>query len=219
MGDFRVAIDGPAGSGKSTISKLIAQKIGMTHIDTGAMYRAVTLAAIEKQLDLSQEQSYHFLETTRISYRDNDIYIDDRIVTDAIRSKEVTEHVSLVSSFPYVRKQLVKLQKDISKQGRIIMDGRDIGTVVIPNAELKVFLTAHVEERAKRRQLEKVKKGIKESIHDVVDEIQKRDQKDSSRKESPLRKASDAIEIDTTHLSIDQTVDEIIELIQMKEKK
>ncbi|HHY96794.1 MAG TPA: (d)CMP kinase [Acholeplasma sp.] len=213
MANFQVAIDGPAGSGKSTISKLIADRLQMIHIDTGAMYRAVTLLAIEKKINLYDENAYQFLESVNISYRDNKIYIDDRDVTEEIRSKEVTNNVSLVSSFPYVRKQLVEIQKKAAENGRIIMDGRDIGTVVLPNADVKIFLTANVEERAKRRQKEKMLKGHHIQLEKLVEEITIRDTKDSTRKESPLKKAKDAIEIDTTNLTVDETVDKIIGLI------
>jgi cytidylate kinase len=216
MAGFQVAIDGPAGSGKSTISKLIAEKLNITHIDTGAMYRAVTFEALRLGVDLEQESSYRFLETTKISYHDNDIYINERNVTDEIRSKGVTDNVSLVSSFPYVRKKMVEIKKIAASHGHVIMDGRDIGTVVIPHASLKIFLTAHVEERAKRRLLEKEKKGQKENFENLVQEISLRDKKDSSRVESPLKKADDAIEIDTTNLTIDQVVEKIIGLIKAK---
>ena len=216
MAGFQVAIDGPAGSGKSTISKLIAEKLNITHIDTGAMYRAVTFEALRLGVDLEQESSYRFLETTKISYHDNDIYINEINVTDEIRSKGVTDNVSLVSSFPYVRKKMVEIQKIAASLGHVIMDGRDIGTVVIPHASLKIFLTAHVEERAKRRLLEKEKKGQKENFENLVQEISLRDKKDSSRVESPLKKADDAIEIDTTNLTIDQVVEKIIGLIKAK---
>ncbi len=216
MAGFQIAIDGPAGSGKSTISKLIAERLNLTHIDTGAMYRAVTYEALRLGVNLEDEASYRFLETTKISYHDNDIYVNDRMVTEEIRSKGVTNNVSLVSSFPYVRKKMVEIQQEASKKGNVIMDGRDIGTVVMPNAQLKIFLTAHVEERAKRRLLEKEKKGQKEDLENVVKEISIRDKKDSSRVESPLRKADDAIEIDTTHLNVDQVVEKIIGLIKAK---
>lgn len=216
MAEFQVAIDGPAGSGKSTISKLIAEKLNITHIDTGAMYRAVTFEALRLGVNLEQEESYRFLETTKISYHDNDIYINQRNVTDEIRSKGVTDNVSLVSSFPYVRRKMVEIQKIAASQGHVIMDGRDIGTVVIPHASLKIFLTAHVEERAKRRLLEKEKKGQKENFDNLVKEISLRDKKDSSRVESPLKKADDAIEIDTTNLTIEQVVEKIIGLIKAK---
>ncbi|WP_162146798.1 (d)CMP kinase [Acholeplasma granularum] len=214
MAGFKVAIDGPAGSGKSTISKMIAKELGMTHVDTGAMYRAVTLLAIERRINLNDESQYDFLETIQISYHDDQIYVDNRIVEDDIRSKEVTENVSLVSSFPYVRKKMVDIQKNLSTSGDIIMDGRDIGTVVIPNADLKIFLVADVVERAKRRQLEKHKKGFKVDLEKLVEEITTRDHKDSSRAESPLRKADDAIIVDTTNLTVNQSVKKIIELIQ-----
>lgn len=217
MSGFKLAIDGPAGSGKSTISSLIAKKLGWTHIDTGAMYRAVTLKAIELGVDLNNEASYRFLETTNIHYDFDKIFIDDRDVTEAIRSEGVTNHVSLVSSFPYVRKKLVDLQKKASEQGNIIMDGRDIGTVVLPHANLKIFLTANVEERAKRRYKEHMKKGKEAPMEKVIEDIVIRDQKDSTRKESPLRKADDAIIIDTTCLSIDEVVNKIIELTGQKE--
>lgn len=217
MSGFKLAIDGPAGSGKSTISALIAKKLGWTHIDTGAMYRAVTLQAIELGVDLNNESSYHFLETTNIHYDHDKIFIGNRDVSEAIRSEAVTNNVSLVSSFPYVRKMLVDLQKKAATYGNIIMDGRDIGTVVIPNADLKIFLTANVEERAKRRFKEHVKKGNDAKIEKVIEDIVIRDQKDSTRKESPLRKADDAIILDTTHLTIEQVVDKIIELTDKKE--
>ncbi|HBY65039.1 MAG TPA: (d)CMP kinase, partial [Acholeplasmataceae bacterium] len=158
MPGYKLAIDGPAGSGKSTISSLIAKKLGWTHIDTGAMYRAVTLQALELGINLNEEAQYRFLETSTIHYDFDRIYINDRDVTEAIRSEAVTNNVSLVSSFPYVRKKLVELQKQAAQHGNIIMDGRDIGTVVIPNADLKIFLTANVEERAKRRYKEHIKK-------------------------------------------------------------
>ncbi|MBN2299864.1 MAG: (d)CMP kinase [Acholeplasmataceae bacterium] len=217
MPGYKLAIDGPAGSGKSTISSLIAKKLGWTHIDTGAMYRAVTLLAIEKGINLNDEASYRFLESSLIHYDSNRIFIDDRDVTEAIRSEAVTHHVSLVSSFPYVRKKLVQLQQRAALNGNIVMDGRDIGTVVLPKADLKIFLTANVEERAKRRFKENVKKGKQAQISQVIEDIVNRDQKDSTRKESPLRKASDAVELDTTYLTIEQVVNKIIELTDKKE--
>ena len=217
MSGYKLAIDGPAGSGKSTISSLIAKKLGWTHIDTGAMYRAVTLQALELKIDLNDEAQYRFLETSKIHYDFDRIYINDRDVSDAIRSEAVTNNVSLVSSFPYVRKKLVELQQLASEQGNIIMDGRDIGTVVIPKADLKIFLTANVEERAKRRYKEHIKKGKESQISKVIEDIVIRDQKDSTRKESPLRKADDAIVIDTTYLTIEQVVNKIIELTDKKE--
>lgn len=215
MAGFQVAIDGPAGSGKSTISKFIADRLKMTHIDTGAMYRAVTLLAIENNIDLNNEEEYKFLEDVTISYHDDHIYIGERNVEEEIRSRDVTNNVSLVSSFPYVRKKMVDLQKKTASKGEVIMDGRDIGTVVLPNAKVKVFLTANVEERAKRRQLEKKEKGHIVNLDKLVEEIQTRDLKDSTRKESPLKKADDAIEIDTTFLTIDEVVEKIIELIKL----
>jgi len=219
MPGFKLAIDGPAGSGKSTISSLIAKKMGWTHIDTGAMYRAVTLQAIELGIDLNDELAYSFLETSYIHYDYDKIFINQRDVTEDIRSEAVTKNVSLVSSFPYVRKKLVDLQKRAAENGNIVMDGRDIGTVVLPHADLKIFLTANVEERAKRRVKENLKKGKEVEIEKVIKDISTRDEKDSTRKESPLRMAEDAIILDTTHLTIDEVVNKIIEMTDKKENK
>lgn len=219
MGGFKLAIDGPAGSGKSTISSLLANQLGWTHIDTGAMYRAVTLYALRKGINLNEESAYEFLENICVEYKDNKIFIDNQDVTEDIRGKEINQHVSLVSSIPYVRKKLVEIQQKTISSGNIIMDGRDIGTVVIPNADLKIFLTAQVEERAKRRHKEQAVKGNKNQIDQVIKEIKIRDQKDSTRKESPLRKADDAIEIDSTHHSIEEVVAKIIQLIKSKEQE
>ena len=219
MPGFKLAIDGPAGSGKSTISSLIAKKMGWTHIDTGAMYRAVTLQAIEQGIDLNDEKAYSFLETSYIHYDSDKIFINHRDVTEDIRSDAVTKNVSLVSSFPYVRKILVNLQKKAAENGNIVMDGRDIGTVVLPQADLKIFLTANVEERAKRRLKENLKKGKQAEMENIIKDIAARDQKDSTRKESPLRIAEDAIILDTTHLTIDEVVNKIIELTDKKENK
>jgi len=219
MPGFKLAIDGPAGSGKSTISSLIAKKMGWTHIDTGAMYRAVTLQAIELGIDLNDELAYSFLETSYIHYDYDKIFINQRDVTEDIRSDAVTKNVSLVSSFPYVRRKLVDLQKRAAEKGNIVMDGRDIGTVVLPHADLKIFLTANVEERAKRRVKENLKKGKEVEIEKVIKDISTRDEKDSTRKESPLRMAEDAIILDTTHLTIDEVVNKIIEMTDKKENK
>lgn len=213
MKPFKVAIDGPAGSGKSTISHKLARKLQWNHIDTGAMYRAVTLAAIRLGIDLGDEEAYDFLKTTKIRYEKNKVFLNGEDVTKLIRSKEVTNNVSLVSSFQSVRKRLVKLQQEAAiHSGNVIMDGRDIGTVVIKDADLKIFLTANVETRARRR----LEESSDDSLGKVIEEINLRDQKDSSRKESPLRKADDAIEIDTTDMSVDQVVNNILNLINDK---
>lgn len=216
MKEFHVAIDGPAGSGKSTISSLVAKKLNMTHIDTGAMYRAVTLWAIQNKIDLNNEDEYKFLENISISYVNDNIYLDGVNVSKEIRSKEVTNNVSLVSSFPYVRAKMVELQKRAAQGIDVVMDGRDIGTVVLPDADLKVFLTANVEERAKRRYSENVEKGINTPISRIIEEIKVRDKKDSTRKESPLKKADDAVILDTTYLTINEVVEKIIILIEKR---
>lgn len=213
MSGFKLAIDGPAGSGKSTISKRIAQTLGWTHIDTGAMYRAVTLEALELGIDLHDSSQYLFLETMQIRYENNAIFINDRDVTEDIRNHNVTKNVSLVSSLPYVRKKMVELQTEAAENGYIVMDGRDIGTVVLPHADLKIFLTANLEERAKRRLKETLNKGKDANINQIIEDIEVRDTKDSTREMSPLRKADDAIEIDTSNLSIDEVVHLIISKI------
>lgn len=213
MSGFKLAIDGPAGSGKSTISKRIAQTLGWTHIDTGAMYRAVTLEALELGIDLHDSSQYLFLETMQIRYENNAIFINDRDVTEDIRKHNVTKNVSLVSSLPYVRKKMVELQTEAAENGYIVMDGRDIGTVVLPHADLKIFLTANLEERAKRRLKETLNKGKDVNIDQIIEDIEVRDTKDSTREMSPLRKADDAIEIDTSNLSIDEVVHLIISKI------
>lgn len=218
MPGFKVAIDGPAGSGKSTISKCVAEQLNLTHIDTGAMYRAITYYALQLGSDLDDESSYQFMERIKVRYDKDRIYIDNIDVTDQIRTDLVTRNVSKVSSFPYVRKILVHIQKEAAKGIDVIMDGRDIGTVVMPDADLKIFLTAAVKERAKRRQKEKEVLGIQQDIQALETEIIERDRKDSTRKESPLICADDAIVIDTTHYSVEDTTNRIIEEILKKEK-
>src|SRR5690554_425582 len=217
MKEFHVAIDGPAGSGKSTISSLVAKRLNWTHIDTGAMYRAVTLWAINNKINLNNEDEYTFLDKIKISYVNDKIYLEGKNVSKDIRTEEVTKNVSLVSSFPYVRKKMVDLQRKATEGINVVMDGRDIGTVVLPNANLKVFLTANVEERAKRRYEENLLKGVNKDIREVIEEIKIRDKKDSTREESPLKKAEDAIVLDTTYLTIEQVVEKIIILIEKKE--
>lgn len=218
MPGFKVAIDGPAGSGKSTISKRIAEQLNLTHIDTGAMYRAITYIALKNNINLDDENSYVFMQDLKVRYEKNRIYVNNVDVTDKIRTDAVTKNVSKVSSFPYVRRILVQIQKNAAQDIDVIMDGRDIGTVVLPEADLKIFLTANVKERAKRRQKEKEVLGIKQELDALENEILERDHKDSTRKESPLVCPPDAIVIDTTHYSIEDTTKRITEEILKKEK-
>ncbi|CUS78672.1 cytidylate kinase [Candidatus Kryptonium thompsonii] len=210
-----IAIDGPAGSGKSTTARLVAQKLGYTYIDTGAMYRALTLKVIESNVDPNDEDSIVKLaENTRIDliYENGNlkVILDNRDVSDKIRTPEVTSLVSVVSAHPKVRDIMVKKQRELGKDGGVVIDGRDIGTVVFPNADLKIFMTADVKERAKRRQKELKAQGFEIEIEKLIKEIEERDEFDSNREISPLKKADDAIEIDTTNLTIEEQVELVL---------
>lgn len=214
---INIAIDGPAGSGKSTIAKLVASKFGYIYIDTGAMYRAITLKALLHKISTADEESLtRIAEETEILLKYDSgrmrLFLDGVEVTDEIRSLEVTDNVSAVAAIPGVRKALVKLQQKMSLSGGVVMDGRDIGTVVLPHAELKIFLTASVEERSKRRWLELKEKGIDMDLNELKEQIVRRDYFDSHRETDPLCQASDAILMDTTSLSIDQVVRQVYEM-------
>lgn len=216
---MQVAIDGPASSGKSTISKLIAKENHFLYLDTGAMYRVVTLAVLRNHISLEDYDAiYELVQNIDIRFSMKDgkqiVFMNKEDVTDEIRSVEVTRNVSAVSAIKEVRTRLVHLQQEIAENHSIIMDGRDIGTVVLPQAEIKIFLVASVEERAKRRFIENKEKGIEMSYEELVEDIRRRDYIDSTRKESPLRKAEDAIEIDTTTMSIEDVVKTVTALIQ-----
>ena len=218
---MQVAIDGPASSGKSTISKFIAKETGFLYLDTGAMYRATTLAFLRNNISVDDASAIdELLENLVISFKNTDdgqlVFLNGEDVTREIRDLEVTRNVSEVSAIKAVRIKLVKMQQEIAENHSIIMDGRDIGTVVLPNAELKIFLVASVKERALRRFRENQEKGIELSLEKLEEEIAHRDFLDSTRKESPLKKADDAIEIDTTSLSIQEVVSKITNLIQEK---
>ena len=210
-----IAIDGPAASGKSTTSKLIARRLGYLYVDTGAMYRAMTLKVLEQKIDLDDQSAIGQLaRQTKISlvHINNElrVLLDGRDVTRAIRSPQVTKSVSAISMIDSVREVMVREQRRMGTEGGIVLEGRDIGTVVFPKADLKVYMVADVEKRASRRQKDLEKQGVEVSLEDLKQEIIERDQKDSKRNISPLRKADDAIIIDTSDLTVDQQVELIV---------
>ena len=212
MKDFIVAIDGPAGSGKSSISNIVAEKLGFTHVDTGAFFRAVTLEALRRNINLENEDEYSFLDEINVIYKNGKTFINDEDVSNLIRTGEINRNVSTPAKLKRVRDRVIDFER-LSSKGKIIMDGRDIGTVVLPNANLKIFLTASNEERARRRFEQNKQMGIESDYDTILKEIIERDKKDSERAIAPLKQASDAIPIDTTKLSIDEVSNLIISLI------
>lgn len=209
-----IAIDGPAGAGKSTVSKICAARLGYTYIDTGAMYRAVALKVLQSGKPLSNELVSNIDIKLDEAAR---VFLDGREVTKEIRTPEVSRGASDVATVCYVRQRLTELQREMAAQGSVIMDGRDIGTQVLPNADLKIFLTASVEERARRRFEELKAKGIAADSAQVVKEIMFRDKQDSEREIAPLAQAEDAILLDSTRLTIDEVVAEILRLATAKD--
>ncbi|WP_346935395.1 (d)CMP kinase [Clostridium sp.] len=209
-----IAIDGPAGAGKSTIAKLIGEKYNLMYINTGSMYRAVTLFAMRKGIEPSQvEELCELIDTLKMYFKNENLIVNDIDVTDELRSIEVTNNVSRYASILEVRQKLVEMQQEIAKNYSVIMDGRDIGTVVLKNASLKIFLTARAEERAKRRYDELIAKNVKVDYNNILEDIKKRDYIDSNRKVDPLRKAEDAIEIDSSTMNISEVVETISKYI------
>ncbi|OCA92738.1 (d)CMP kinase [Pseudobacillus wudalianchiensis] len=220
---IQIAIDGPAAAGKSTVAKIIAEKLSYIYIDTGAMYRALTYKAL--QTDTNLEDAEKLLELLRKSVIDlrpgkagQLVFINDQDVTNEIRTNEVTNVVSFVAKHAPVRQEMVKRQQLFAEKGGVVMDGRDIGTHVLPDAEVKIFLKASVEERAKRRHLENISKGFSSDIEKLKEEIILRDKMDSEREAAPLKKAEDAVELDTTSLSIMDVVDKIISIVKEREQ-
>lgn len=211
MKKINIAIDGPVASGKSTIAKILAEKLGYIHIDTGAMYRCVAYLALKNNVDFQDEQALIKIvkDNTIELTNDGRVLCNHQDVTHEIRSNEVSAAASLVSVFSGVRKKLVKLQQKMALDKGVVMDGRDIGTVVLPDAELKIFQTASAESRANRRYQENIKKGITTDFAQLVDEINRRDYADTHREASPLKKAKDAIELDTSYLSIEEVIQRI----------
>lgn len=221
MKSIRIAIDGPASSGKSTVAKIIAKNLDYTYLDTGAMYRSATYLALknglgEKDVNAILDQlEEHPISFGRAEDGSQTVFVGDQDVTLAIRQNDVTNNVSWVSALPEIREELVNQQRRIAEGSAIIMDGRDIGTVVLPDAELKIFLIASVEERAERRFKENQEKGIESDFETLKEEIAARDYKDSHRKLSPLKAADDAITFDTTGVSIEG----VVNFIQEKAEK
>lgn len=211
-----VAIDGPAGAGKSTVSKLAAKAMDLLYIDTGAMYRAVAWKALQLQEEITDQVILRALQgiQIRLAYHDGvtQVFVDGQDVTAEIRTPEVSRIVSQVAALGPVRERMVELQREMAAEGGVLMDGRDIGTHVLPQADVKIFLTASIEERAKRRCRELRQKGYAVELSDIEKDIAARDHADSTRKISPLIQAEDAVLLDTTHLSIDEVVQKILEI-------
>jgi len=217
-----IAIDGFSSTGKSSISKVVADTLGLIHIDTGAMYRAITLFGLRNFKDEKQEidlsKLLQNLNEISLEFRENsgelEIYLNGENVSKEIRTTEVSDNVSLIAKHPEVRARLVVLQRDIAEKQGVIMDGRDIGTVVLPNADYKFFLTASADERARRRFLELQSLGIETAIEEVKQNLIERDRIDSEREISPLKQAEDAILIDNTNLNKEETIDLILSYIK-----
>lgn len=206
-----IAIDGPSGSGKSSVADRLADALHMAHLDTGAMYRAITLDLLEQGIDVNDEQAVdERLNQLNLKMEDDRVFLDNRDVTARVRADDVTQNVSVVSGYRAVREKMVAMQQAIAASADVILDGRDIGTVVLPNADLKIFLTATPEERARRR-LQDKKSTSSMAYEQVLADIRRRDQYDSTRVISPLRQAEDAVRIDSSDMAIEEVVERIIE--------
>lgn len=210
-----VAIDGPAGAGKSTIAKLVAKRFNLMYINTGSMYRAVALVAKENNIDENNiEELCKLIDTMNMEFRDDDLFLNGENIQDKITMPEISGIVSKYAAIKEVREKLVKLQREMSKKFNVIMDGRDIGTVVLKDSRFKFFLTATAEARAERRYKELKDRGLAVDYNIILEDIIKRDYYDSHREVDPLRKAEDAIEIDSTNLSIEEVTEKISSIIE-----
>ncbi len=215
MENLVIAIDGPAGAGKSTISKLIAKNLGINYIDTGAMYRAITYKCIKENIDVNDIQRVVDLcSRTDVDFVDNNIYLDGQRLDEEIRTLQVSSRVSDVAKIPQVREFLLEKQREIGKRSDVILDGRDVGTHIFPDAKYKFFLNASAQERGRRRYQELIDKGQSVALEEIIEDIKKRDYIDSTREVAPLLKADDAIEVDTTSMTIDQVVTYISDMVR-----
>ncbi|MGE6537084.1 (d)CMP kinase [Bacillus luti] len=213
-----IAIDGPAAAGKSTVAKVVAKKLSYVYIDTGAMYRTITYAALEQKVDIENEEKLmEVVKNVNIEFQQGEnsqlVFLNGQDVSEVIRTPEVTNQVSIVAKHRLVREEMVRRQQELAKKGGVVMDGRDIGTHVMPDAEVKIFMLASVEERAERRHLENINKGFDSNLEQLKEEIAHRDKLDSEREVSPLKKADDALELDTTSLSIEEVVQKIMGIV------
>jgi len=216
-----IAIDGPAGSGKSTTAKMVAARLGFTYLDTGAMYRVVTLFALENGVDPEDARALEAIASRiTIEFRTeedvNHVYLNGADVTEAIRTPEVTSAVSPVSAHAGVRKAMVARQRDLARKGGVVAEGRDTTSVVFPEADIKVYLEASLEERARRRLIDFSRQGIDSTLDEQMELLSKRDEYDSGRANSPLTKTGDSVLVDTTNLNIEEQVDKIIKLVQAR---
>lgn len=215
MNKIVIAIDGPAGAGKSTIAKIIAKELNINYVDTGAMYRALTLKALKNKMNFNDKNSLiSLLDNTDIDYYNNHIYLDGKIVDNEIRNNEVSRNVSKIAKVKEIRVKLVEIQRKIASNKSVVMDGRDIGSYVLPNADFKFYVTASVDERSYRRYKELISKNVKISYEQVKEEIKQRDEIDKNREFSPLIKSKDAILIDTTKRTVEECVNEILNIIK-----
>jgi cytidylate kinase len=215
-----IAIDGPAGAGKSTVAKLIAKELGFLYIDTGAMYRALTLKVLENKIDISDiARIIELAKNTRVELRNNqfgpqEVLVDGKDVTAEIRQPRITQFVSDIAKIKGVREMMLALQRNLAKQGNLVLDGRDIGTVVFPNADKKFYIDAEFNERVRRRYKELTDLGQNVTLKDIESDLRNRDTIDSTRQFAPLKKAEDAIYIDTTDMTVEQVVNELLNYIR-----
>ena len=221
---FIATIDGPAASGKSTTARMVAHRLGWLYLDTGAMYRALTLKVLQEKIPLDNTKEIgHLAETTKIDLLPSDentkVILDGEDVSMDIRLPKVDKAVGPVCEIPTVRKVMVASQRKLGEKGNIVAEGRDMGTVVFPNADLKFFMVASLKERAKRRQKDLAEQGINVSVEDLMGEIERRDKRDSNRENSPLKKAKDALVIDTTEMNIEEQITFVIDKIQQKREQ
>ncbi len=209
-----IAIDGPSGAGKSTVAKLLSKKLDFEYIDTGAMYRAFAYKFFRNNIDIGEENVNKVLLETDIDYNKSNVYLDGENVEDCIRNEQISKLASEISKIQAVREKLVSIQRKISSSKNIVIDGRDVTTVVFPNAEFKFYITASAQTRAERRYNELISKGENVSVEEILEDINKRDHNDMTRKISPLKIADDAIVMDTSDLSIEEVTEELVNIIR-----
>lgn len=218
---MQIAIDGPSGAGKSTIAKYLSKELDFDYLDTGAMYRGLALGLKKLGIEEYNDNSLlnESLSKIKLDVKDNKIFLNDKDVSEEIRNEEIGMLASKVSAYPIVREYLVKLQRKIAEGKDIIMDGRDVGTVILKNADYKIFLTASLEERTNRRYNQLLEKGMKPNKEEIKKDLKLRDYNDTHRKHSPLKMAEDGIELDCTDLSVEETIKEIMNIINLKDNK